>query len=242
MTRWTEYEPDSVRERYNRIAPYYVPIEYFLATPPKLRRQAVARLDLRPGDHVLDIGVGSGRSLRRLVKAVGPEGHIYGVDLSEQMLKRASRRCEKHGWQNVTLHQGDASKIDVSEQFRGVLFCLAYSVMKDRRQILREVRDRLEPGGRIVIADVRVPVGRVRRLVEPYMHWISRKTVLANPAGRPWEDLGALAGEVGWETFGFGGWYFVCWGTKPATANTKTESFWRPTRACSSTVGPIQGQ
>lgn len=51
----------------------------------------------------------------------------------------------------------------------------------------------------------------------------SRKTVLGNMYRRPWEDLRELSPDVGMETFGYGGWYFICWATKPACSEAEDD-------------------
>ncbi len=53
---------------------------------PDFAAKAVDRLSLQPGDHVLEIGCGTGRNLPFLSAAVGPQGRVYGVDLSPGML------------------------------------------------------------------------------------------------------------------------------------------------------------
>ena len=102
-TSWIDYEPSFIRLRYNRIAGFFPLFELLFLFPPGIRRKAVRRLQLKPGDSVLEIGCGTGRNLPFLREAVGPEGHIFGVDLSEGMLSKARQLCTRRKWENVTL-------------------------------------------------------------------------------------------------------------------------------------------
>src|ERR671919_362590 len=56
------------------------------------RPGVVRHLRLRPGDHVLDVGCGTGANLPHLVAAVGASGHVTGIDLSEAMAAHARTR------------------------------------------------------------------------------------------------------------------------------------------------------
>ena len=47
-------------------------------------------LDVRPGDHVLDVGSGSGWSTAILARLVGPAGRVFGVELEEELVKRSA--------------------------------------------------------------------------------------------------------------------------------------------------------
>src|SRR5438128_11106092 len=94
MNSWIEYEPQFVRRRYNRLASIYVFFEWLFWLPRGIRPRAVNRLDLKFGDRVLEVGCGTGRNLPFLSRAVGPDGRVYGIDLSEGMLAEARSACE----------------------------------------------------------------------------------------------------------------------------------------------------
>jgi ubiquinone/menaquinone biosynthesis C-methylase UbiE len=51
--------------------------------PLNIRARAISRLELTPGDKVLEVGCGTGRNLSRLVETVGPTGEVLGVDCSD---------------------------------------------------------------------------------------------------------------------------------------------------------------
>jgi ubiquinone/menaquinone biosynthesis C-methylase UbiE len=75
-----------------------------------LRRKAVKRLNLRPGDRVLDAGCGPGGSFSYLVEAIGHSGTIVGLEISPEMAINAQRRIAKNNWTDVTVIVEDASK------------------------------------------------------------------------------------------------------------------------------------
>lgn len=66
-----------------------------------------AAADVRPGDHVLDIGCGAGQTTRDAARAT-VDGRAVGADVSASMLQRARRRAEAEGLHNVTFEDGDA--------------------------------------------------------------------------------------------------------------------------------------
>ena len=89
-----DYDLSFIRQRYNQIARFFVFFEWLFLLPPGIRRKAVDRLELKRGERVLEVGCGTGRNLALLREAVGPEGHVYGVDLSDGMLAEAQRLCD----------------------------------------------------------------------------------------------------------------------------------------------------
>lgn len=212
--RWVDYDVPFVRRRYNRLARFFVLFEWLFLLPRGIRGRAVRRLGLKPGDSVLEVGCGTGRNLRALVGAVGAEGHVYGVDLSEGMLTEAAELCARAGWRNVTLMHGDAARSHAPAPVDGVIFSLSYAVMPHHREVLRHAWGQLRPGGRLVIMDAKLPSNRLGRILHPFVTWASRLTVLGNPDVRPWDELKELAGAVEMEDISFGT-YYICGAVKP---------------------------
>jgi ubiquinone/menaquinone biosynthesis C-methylase UbiE len=62
-----------------------------------LRSQTIARSALSRGDRVLDLACGTGQNFEHILDAIGPAGHVVGVDYSPGMLARAQARIDQHG-------------------------------------------------------------------------------------------------------------------------------------------------
>ena len=118
------------------------------------RRKAVTALDLRRGDSVVDVGCGTGLNFPYLQEAVGPEGSIVGVDLTDAMLEQARRRVTEHGWANVRLVQEDAAQFDFPSGLNGILSTFALVLVPECAQVIRHGCDALAPGGRWSVLDM----------------------------------------------------------------------------------------
>jgi ubiquinone/menaquinone biosynthesis C-methylase UbiE len=215
MGVWIEYEPQFVRRRYNWLASIYVVFEWLFWLPRGIRPRAVNRLDLKFGDRVLEVGCGTGRNLAYLSRAVGPNGQVYGIDLSEGMLAKARSACEQSGLTNVLLIQSDASEYELPEPVDGAIFSLSYAVMRDRKQALRNAWRQLKPGGRLIMLDAKVLSGFLGRTTHGLFSLILRLTVLGNPDVEALKDVRELTGQVEVEELQFGT-YFIARATKPA--------------------------
>ncbi|SRR6266404_9415137 len=106
-----------------------------------MRSAAVSRLELKRGSRVLEVGCGTGRNLAPLLEAVGVEGKVYGVDLSEGMLAEAQELCARQEWHNVELIRADAADYALPEPVDGIIFSLSYAVIPRHRD---ELAPRLE--------------------------------------------------------------------------------------------------
>jgi ubiquinone/menaquinone biosynthesis C-methylase UbiE len=214
LTRWQDYNLSFIRHRYNSIAGFFPFFELLFLLPPGIRRKAVRRLQLKPGDSVLEIGCGTGRNLPFLRQAVGPQGHIFGVDLSEGMLSKARQLCTKRKWENVTLIHSDASSYAVPDAVSGVIFSLSYATIPHHKEVLRHAWEQLQAGKNLVIMDAKLPPGIRGRLLLPYTVWIMKRTVLGNPFIQPWRDLADLSEQFKMEEQLFGS-YYICRARKP---------------------------
>jgi ubiquinone/menaquinone biosynthesis C-methylase UbiE len=217
--QWIDCERAAVAARYDRIAGLIGFIDWLFFVPPDLRRRSAARLALQPGDRVLEIGCGTGRNFPYLREAVGPSGRVYGVDLSAGMLAKARELCARRQWSNVEVVQDDAAAYLAPEPLDGVLFGLSYNTMPHHRIVLQQALRQLRPGGRVVIMDGKLPGGFGGRMLLPFSLRLMKLTMLGNPLIKPWNDLAAAVDGFAMEEFLFGAWY-ICWGTKPAGAQS----------------------
>lgn len=118
------------------------------------RKQAVARLDLRPDGEVLEIGCGTGLTFRYLLDQLDPQrGRLVGLDFSPDMLRRARKRVAAHGWKNVELVEADAAKLDLGRRFDGILFAYSLTMIPDWQAAIDRAQQHLKPGGRMVVLD-----------------------------------------------------------------------------------------
>lgn len=179
-------DPGHVRRRYDRLAPVYdaVAAGYRLLGADRFHRRAVEALRLQPGDTAVDLGCGTGANFAHLVRAVGPEGRVVGVDLSPRMLRRARARVRRHGWTNVRLVAGDVHTFRFPEPLHGVVATYALEMVPGHGDVLARAVAALAPGGRIAVGGLRRP--------DRWPAWMVRLGALINrPFGmtRAYQDL-----------------------------------------------------
>jgi len=118
------------------------------------RRGAVASLQLRPNSRVMEVGCGTGLNFRYVLEHLDlTEGSLTGVDFSGDMLRRAAKRVEGRGWQNVDLVQADATTLDLGRSFDAILFAYSLTMIPDWPAALRRAQAHLAEGGRLVVLD-----------------------------------------------------------------------------------------
>jgi len=118
------------------------------------RRAVLEALALRPGERVLDIGVGPGYLACQMAEVVGAGGLVRGVDPSPSMLAIAGRRRPGAGAAPVELADGDATALPFPDaSFDAAVSTQVYEYVADMPAALAEARRVLAPGGRLLVLD-----------------------------------------------------------------------------------------
>jgi ubiquinone/menaquinone biosynthesis C-methylase UbiE len=144
------------RQAYDRISRFY---DYTLGLlGRKYVRTALKRLSVVEGETVLEIGFGTGHSLKSIAEVIGPAGKVYGIDISSAMIAKTKKRLENGGEVNrVELCCGDATRLPFREgAFDAVFMSFALEVFDTPEipKVLVEIKRVLKPQGRLGIIDM----------------------------------------------------------------------------------------
>jgi 2-polyprenyl-3-methyl-5-hydroxy-6-metoxy-1,4-benzoquinol methylase len=102
---------------------------------------------------VLDVGSGAGDVALLAAELVGPTGSVVGVDQDPEVLKTASARAEASGLTNVSFHAGDFREGVPGDSFDAVVGRLVLLYVPDPAEVLRNLVERLEPGGIVAFGE-----------------------------------------------------------------------------------------
>lgn len=119
----------------------------------KAIREAVVLLDPRPGQRLVEVGFGGGYSLPLLLRAVGPEGHVFGLELSDELLARARRRFIVPRMRGrLRLDHAPVEQLPLADaSMTGALSMHTIFFWTDLERGLDELARVLEPGARLVL-------------------------------------------------------------------------------------------
>ena len=122
-----------------------------LSTPEKVN-EILDKIDLQPGEAVLDLGTGTGVLLPFIAERIGKEGKITAVDFSEGMLERAKAKFRELVPAPVFLNL-DFENENIPGEYDHILLYCVYPHLHDPVNSLKWLRKvNLKPDGKIIIA------------------------------------------------------------------------------------------
>lgn len=191
--------------QYRRRAGIY-DLELALFEP--VRRRAVSWLSPSPGATVLDVGCGTGLSFELLQSAIGPRGHIVGIEQSPEMIAQARQRVALHGWRNVTLLCSPVESARIRVKADAALLHFTHDILQ-RDDALANVVGHLRPGACMVASGLKW-APRWAMAINLFV-WPAAARSVTSFAGlhKPWAKLAALIGEPEVETVLGGGVYLM---------------------------------
>lgn len=109
----------------------------------------------RAGECCVDLGSGRGTDVLRMAEAVGSEGFVYGIDISDGMLETANSHARKLGISNVKFTRSDLEKIDIPNGVADLVISnCTINHAANKQAVWDEIARILKPGGRFVVSDI----------------------------------------------------------------------------------------
>jgi len=205
------YEPERrSREHYEGRARWYDWANRLAAllrgvSGTKERRKAVQRLDLKPGDRVLEVSVGTGTNLPLIAEQAGAGGRMVGLDISPNMLERCREKLRARGL-TAGLVEGEAAHLPFRDAaFDAVFHHGGLAEFGDRRGAIEEMARVARPGARVVICDAGVPADGKLSLANRLL----LKTQPEYDKPPPIDLIPPAARDVNLTWFHGGGWYMI---------------------------------
>jgi arsenite methyltransferase len=111
--------------------------------------------DVRTGERVLDLGCGAGLDSLLAAKAVGPSGHVYGIDFAPGMVASARHAVGEASAKNVTILEALAEAIPLPDNaVDAAIVNGLFNLAPDKAAVAAELHRVLRPDGRLVGAEI----------------------------------------------------------------------------------------
>jgi arsenite methyltransferase len=116
---------------------------------------ALDHCEAKPDEVCVDLGSGRGTDVIRLAEIVGSGGYVYGIDISEGMIKKSFDTAKRLGISNVKFIQSTLEKISLKSNSADLVISnCTINHSSDKRAVWKEISRILKQGGRFVVSDI----------------------------------------------------------------------------------------
>jgi len=116
---------------------------------------AADKSEAKTGEICIDLGSGRGTDVLRLAEEVGPKGFVYGIDVTEEMIRKATATAAKMGVENVEFIQSDLEQIALESEIANLIISnCTLNHISNKSKVWAEIYRLLKNGGRFVISDI----------------------------------------------------------------------------------------
>jgi ubiquinone/menaquinone biosynthesis C-methylase UbiE len=117
-------------------------------------KEVIEKMDIEPGHSILDLGSGTGRNDCLMAQKIGPQGKIVGLDISDMMIRRASKRCTQYANTDFKKERIELP-LTYKEEFDKVFISFVLHGFENDQKvsIIRNAYQALKPGGIFHILD-----------------------------------------------------------------------------------------
>jgi len=116
---------------------------------------AINHSEAKEGDICIDLGCGQGSDVIRLAEKVGEMGFVYGLDISEKMISKATSNAEKLDVKNVKFIRTELRTLPLNSGLANLIISnCTINHVQDKQTIWNEIYRVLKSGGRFVVSDI----------------------------------------------------------------------------------------
>ncbi|MDA3952373.1 MAG: class I SAM-dependent methyltransferase [Bacteroidales bacterium] len=169
------FKAQKIKEIYEgKVAKKYdLSMNHFFA---RMKRKAFNDSSLKNGDCVLVFCCGTGLDFPHILRKIGKNGKIIGVDFSTEMLKKAKEKIRKNNWENIELIEADITKYEDKLDIKAdVGVCtLGMSIIPEYKTAYYNLLSNVKKQGEIIIGDMQLATGWHARL-NPFTIFLAKR-------------------------------------------------------------------